>query len=118
MPLAGRKPSSGVSSEADMAACNCSAGNCDIKNLSRGSKVAATAATIRPAQRPRCTASSPAASPCVSCLSKCRQERSRCEAYVLWLQVYLPVFVEGGKLSVGDMHFSQGDGEVSFCGAL
>lgn len=32
-------------------------------------------------------------------------------------QVYLPVFVEGGKLSVGDMHFSQGDGEVSFCGA-
>jgi Acetamidase/Formamidase family len=35
----------------------------------------------------------------------------------VWSQVYLPVFVEGGKLSVGDMHFSQGDGEVSFCGA-
>mmetsp|Transcript_821 Transcript_821/g.2789 ORF Transcript_821/g.2789 Transcript_821/m.2789 type:complete len:454 (-) Transcript_821:463-1824(-) len=32
--------------------------------------------------------------------------------------VYLPVFVEGGNLSVGDMHFSQGDGEVSFCGAI
>ena len=28
------------------------------------------------------------------------------------------VFVEGAKLSMGDMHFSQGDGEVSFCGAI
>jgi formamidase len=28
------------------------------------------------------------------------------------------VFVEGANLSVGDMHFSQGDGEVSFCGAI
>lgn len=45
-------------------------GNCDIKNLSRGSKV------------------------------------------------YFPVFVEGANLSMGDMHFSQGDGEVSFCGAI
>ncbi|XP_034691175.1 formamidase-like isoform X2 [Vitis riparia] len=45
-------------------------GNCDIKNLSRGSKI------------------------------------------------YLPVFVDGANLSTGDMHFSQGDGEVSFCGAI
>ncbi|XP_022885985.1 uncharacterized protein LOC111402130 isoform X2 [Olea europaea var. sylvestris] len=45
-------------------------GNCDIKNLSRGSKV------------------------------------------------YLPVFVDGANLSTGDMHFSQGDGEVAFCGAI
>ncbi|OMP01854.1 Acetamidase/Formamidase [Corchorus olitorius] len=45
-------------------------GNCDIKNLSRGSKI------------------------------------------------YLPVFIEGANLSTGDMHFSQGDGEVSFCGAI
>ena len=28
------------------------------------------------------------------------------------------MFVEGAKLSMGDMHFSQGDGEVSFCGAI
>lgn len=42
-------------------------GNCDIKNLSRGSKV------------------------------------------------YLPVHVKGAKFSVGDLHFSQGDGEISFC---
>jgi formamidase len=34
------------------------------------------------------------------------------------LQVYFPVFVEGANLSMGDMHFSQGDGEVSFCGAI
>eukprot|EP00884_Botryococcus_braunii_P016343 jgi/Botrbrau1/3392/Bobra.0337s0033.1 len=33
-------------------------------------------------------------------------------------RVYFPVFVEGAKLSMGDMHFSQGDGEVSFCGAI
>lgn len=46
------------------------AGNCDIKNLSRGSRV------------------------------------------------YLPVFVEGGKIITGDLHFSQGDGEITFCGAI
>ncbi|KAL9620960.1 MAG: hypothetical protein Q9160_004613 [Pyrenula sp. 1 TL-2023] len=45
-------------------------GNCDIKNLSRGSKV------------------------------------------------FLPVHVAGAKFSVGDLHFSQGDGEISFCGAI
>ncbi|KAJ4952708.1 hypothetical protein NE237_029540 [Protea cynaroides] len=45
-------------------------GNCDIKNLSTGSKV------------------------------------------------YLPVFVDGANLSAGDMHFSQGDGEISLCGAI
>lgn len=32
--------------------------------------------------------------------------------------VYLPCNVDGGMLSVGDLHFSQGDGEISFCGAI
>mmetsp|Transcript_24306 Transcript_24306/g.56449 ORF Transcript_24306/g.56449 Transcript_24306/m.56449 type:complete len:455 (-) Transcript_24306:195-1559(-) len=32
--------------------------------------------------------------------------------------VYFPVFIPGANLSMGDMHFSQGDGEVSFCGAI
>jgi len=45
-------------------------GNCDIKNLSRGSKT------------------------------------------------YLPVHIPGAGFSVGDLHFSQGDGEISFCGAI
>jgi len=45
-------------------------GNCDIKNLTRGSKV------------------------------------------------YFPVYVKGGGLSMGDIHFSQGDGEITFCGAI
>lgn len=31
---------------------------------------------------------------------------------------YLPVHVKGAKFSVGDLHFSQGDGEISFCGAI
>lgn len=31
---------------------------------------------------------------------------------------YLPVHVAGAKFSVGDLHFSQGDGEISFCGAI
>ncbi len=31
---------------------------------------------------------------------------------------YFPVFVEGARLSVGDMHFSEGDGEISLCGAI
>ncbi|QDV34400.1 formamidase [Tautonia plasticadhaerens] len=33
-------------------------------------------------------------------------------------RIYLPVHVEGGNLSVGDLHFSQGDGEITFCGAI
>lgn len=45
-------------------------GNCDIKDLTRGSKV------------------------------------------------FFPVYVKGGGLSMGDLHFSQGDGEITFCGAI
>ncbi len=45
-------------------------GNCDIKNLSKGSRI------------------------------------------------YFPVYVKGAKLSVGDLHFSQGDGEITFCGGI
>jgi formamidase len=45
-------------------------GNCDIKNLSKGSTV------------------------------------------------YFPVYIKGGGLSMGDIHFSQGDGEITFCGAI
>jgi formamidase len=33
-------------------------------------------------------------------------------------RVYYPVYVDGGKLSGGDLHFSQGDGEITFCGAI
>ena len=45
-------------------------GNCDIKNLTRGSRV------------------------------------------------FFPVYVKNAGLSMGDIHFSQGDGEISFCGAI
>ena len=45
-------------------------GNCDIKNISRGSRI------------------------------------------------YFPVYISGAKLSMGDLHFSQGDGEITFCGAI
>lgn len=45
-------------------------GNCDIKNLSRGSRV------------------------------------------------FFPVYVKNAGLSMGDIHFSQGDGEITFCGAI
>lgn len=31
---------------------------------------------------------------------------------------YFPVYVDGGGLSMGDLHFSQGDGEITFCGAI
>ena len=33
-------------------------------------------------------------------------------------RVFYPVFVKGAKLSFGDLHFSQGDGEITFCGAI
>lgn len=45
-------------------------GNCDIKNMTRGSKL------------------------------------------------FLPVYVNNALLSLGDLHFSQGDGEIAFCGAV
>jgi formamidase len=32
--------------------------------------------------------------------------------------VYFPVYQKGGGLSMGDIHFSQGDGEITFCGAI
>jgi acetamidase/formamidase len=32
--------------------------------------------------------------------------------------VYYPVHVPGAKFSGGDLHFSQGDGEITFCGAI
>jgi formamidase len=33
-------------------------------------------------------------------------------------RVFYPVHVPGAKLSIGDLHFSQGDGEITFCGAI
>ena len=33
-------------------------------------------------------------------------------------RVYYPVHVDGALLSGGDLHFSQGDGEITFCGAI
>jgi len=32
--------------------------------------------------------------------------------------IYFPVFVEGAKFGIGDVHASQGDGEITFCGAI
>ena len=31
---------------------------------------------------------------------------------------YFPVYIEGGNLSIGDLHFSQGDGEICLAGAI
>ena len=33
-------------------------------------------------------------------------------------RVYYPVHVAGANFSGGDLHFSQGDGEITFCGAI
>jgi formamidase len=33
-------------------------------------------------------------------------------------RIFFPVHVPGAKLSIGDLHFSQGDGEITFCGAI
>ena len=33
-------------------------------------------------------------------------------------RAFYPVYVPGAHLSVGDLHFSQGDGEITFCGAI
>ena len=33
-------------------------------------------------------------------------------------RVYYPVYVPGANFSIGDLHFAQGDGEISFCGAV
>ena len=39
-------------------------------------------------------------------------------AEIMTSKFYLHVFVEGTNLSTGDMKFSQGDGKVSFLGAI
>ena len=33
-------------------------------------------------------------------------------------RIFYPVFIDGANLSLGDLHFSQGDGEITFCGAI
>ncbi len=33
-------------------------------------------------------------------------------------RIYFPVYVDGARFSIGDLHFSQGDGEITFCGAI
>ena len=33
-------------------------------------------------------------------------------------RVFYPVYVDGANFSVGDLHFSQGDGEITLCGAI
>ncbi|MEO1724301.1 MAG: acetamidase/formamidase family protein, partial [Pseudomonadota bacterium] len=33
-------------------------------------------------------------------------------------KIWFPVYVDGGGLSMGDTHFSQGDGEITFCGGI
>ena len=33
-------------------------------------------------------------------------------------RVFYPVFVDGANFSAGDLHFSQGDGEITFCGGI
>jgi len=33
-------------------------------------------------------------------------------------KIYFPVYVDGAGLSMGDLHFSQGDGEITFCSAI
>lgn len=32
--------------------------------------------------------------------------------------MFYPVYVDGANFSVGDLHFSQGDGEITFCGGI
>ncbi|OXA51533.1 formamidase [Folsomia candida] len=33
-------------------------------------------------------------------------------------KIWIPVYVPGANLSFGDIHFSQGDGEIAFCGGI
>lgn len=33
-------------------------------------------------------------------------------------RVFYPVYVPGANYSIGDLHYAQGDGEISFCGAV
>ncbi|KIM37843.1 hypothetical protein M413DRAFT_20149 [Hebeloma cylindrosporum] len=51
-----------------------------------------------------------------------REHGGNCDRLIDFLRrgsrCYFPVFVEGANLSVGDLHFSQGDVSMSFCGAI
>lgn len=49
-----------------------------------------------------------------------RENGGNCDIKNLSLgsRLFLPVFVPGANLSVGDLHFSEGDGEITLCGAI
>ena len=49
-----------------------------------------------------------------------REHGGNCDIKNLSLgsRIYFPVYIKGANLSLGDIHFSQGDGEISFCGAI
>ncbi|MCW2809518.1 MAG: formamidase [Marmoricola sp.] len=38
--------------------------------------------------------------------------------YTRGARLFYPVFVDDAMFSVGDLHFSQGDGEIAFCGGI
>lgn len=85
-------------------------GNCDIKNLSRVKTH--NFSYFPPLLHPHTTILFFEGDLKLTkriCINKPRKKGSK---------VYLPVHVAGAKFSVGDLHFSQGDGEISFCGAI
>ncbi len=49
-----------------------------------------------------------------------REHGGNCDIKELSLgsTIYFPVFVDGAKFGIGDIHASQGDGEITFCGAI
>ncbi|KAF8230821.1 Acetamidase/Formamidase [Tricholoma matsutake] len=51
-----------------------------------------------------------------------REHGGNCDVSFVFVQLgsrcYFPVFIKGANLSVGDLHFSQGDVSMSFCGAI
>ena len=51
---------------------------------------------------------------CTSAAAECHPTKNLTKG----TRVFYPVFVDGAKLSMGDLHFSQGDGEITFCGAI
>ena len=70
-----------------------------------------------PAYHPWPTCRSPAGAPGAD---QARQRGGNCDIKNLsrGSRVYFPVYARGDNLSMGDIHSSQGDGEISFCGAI
>jgi formamidase len=94
------------------------AGSSDAETKAKVAKEGARTVPGRPEHGGNCGWYSLAFQPLLKCARRLNMYPPDIKNLSRGSKVYLPVHVPGAKFSVGDLHFSQGDGEISFCGAI